>query len=80
MESEGRELDEAKLESAIADLLSDEPDDKPEPLVSADDAARKEQVFPELPEQEDIEVDVSPQSSGLAATLIQKWAEIRGAA
>lgn len=76
MESEARDLDEAKLDSAIADLFSEEESEEPEP---ADMPASAQVAFPELAEQEAVE-EALPTDSGLAATLRQKWAELRGAA
>jgi len=73
METEGRALDEAKLDSAIADILREEEPEEPEP-------AQTQSVFPELPDQAEMDEEVQPQDSGLAATLRQKWAELRGAA
>jgi len=80
MESEGHVLDEAKLDSAIADLLSEESDEDPEPLQSVEALARSEQIFPELSGQDEIDDKASPQEGGLTATLLQKLAEFRGAA
>ncbi|WP_170350557.1 hypothetical protein [Ruegeria atlantica] len=77
MESEARVLDEAKLDSAIADLLrEDEPED-PEPEVKSTKAPA---VFPELPQQAEMDEEVETKDSGLGATLRQKLAELRGAA
>ena len=73
MESEGRALDEAKLDSAIADLLSEEDPDEPEPAAVAPVTPA---VFPELPRQEAMDEEDLPKDSGLAATLRQKWAEL----
>ncbi|WP_170762395.1 hypothetical protein [Ruegeria lacuscaerulensis] len=80
MESEGQVLDEDKLDSAIADLLREEADEEPEQQNGAEAAARSEQVFPELPGQEEIDEQAAPQEIGFAASLLQKWADLRGAA
>ncbi|SLN49568.1 hypothetical protein [Ruegeria meonggei] len=80
MESEGRALDESKLDSALADLFSEESDEEPAQPVAAEVAARTEQVFPDLTEQEEIDLDAVSEESGLGAALLQKWAEFRGAA
>lgn len=77
MESEGRELNESKLDSAIADLMGAEAPSEPqktqrEPATSS--------VLPELPSQESLNEETSGNEAGLAATLRQKWAELCGAA
>ncbi|WP_170327121.1 hypothetical protein [Ruegeria arenilitoris] len=77
MESEGRVLDEAKLDSAIADLLREEESEEPEPAA---EAAKPKMAFPILPEQAEMDEEVQHRNTGLAATLRQKWAELSGAA
>jgi hypothetical protein len=77
MESEGRVLDEAKLDMAIADLLKEEESEDPEPAL---DAAKPQTVFPVLPEQAEMDEVDHPRDTGFAATLRQKWAELSGAA
>ncbi|WP_170546341.1 hypothetical protein [Ruegeria arenilitoris] len=77
MESEGRVLDEAKLDTAIADLLREEESEEPEPAA---EAAKPKAAFPILPEQAELDEEVQPCNTGLAATLRQKWAELSGAA
>ncbi|MCG7520111.1 hypothetical protein [Ruegeria sp. Ofav3-42] len=74
MESEGHELDEVKLDSAIADLMEAEAPPRPqrEPAISS--------ILPELPSQESLNEASSGNDAGLAATLRQKWAELCGAA
>ncbi|WP_170427088.1 hypothetical protein [Ruegeria arenilitoris] len=77
MESEGHELDEGKLDSAIADLLgAEQPTKQPKPQEEPASAAG----LPELPSQESMNEDISAPEAGLAATLRQKWAELCGAA
>lgn len=77
MESEGRVLDEAKLDTAIADLLREEESEDPEPAV---ETANPKAVFPVLTEQAEIDEELEPRGAGLTATLRQKWAELSGAA
>ncbi len=77
MESQGCVLDESKLDSAIADLLQEEEREEPEP---AEEAERVQRAFPELPEQAQIDEESRSQESGFTAVLLQKWAELRGAA
>ncbi len=77
MESEARVLDEAKLDSAIADLLREEEIEDPEPAA---ELAKPQAIFPVLPQQAEMDEEVQPRDSGLAATLRQKWAELSGAA
>ena len=77
MESEGRVLDEAKLDSAIDDLLSEDEPEEPEPAA---EPVKAHDAFPDLPEQAEMDEEVASQDKGLSATLRQKWAELRGAA
>ncbi|WP_170402547.1 hypothetical protein [Ruegeria arenilitoris] len=77
MESEGRVLDEAKLDTAIADLLREEESEDPEPAA---EPAKPKAAFPVLPEQAEMDEEAQTRNSGLAATLRQKWAELSGAA
>lgn len=77
MESEGHELNEGKLDSAIADLLEAE---QPTPQPAPQDEPPTAAGLPELPSQESMNEETSAQGAGLAATLRQKWAELCGAA
>lgn len=70
MESPAQELDEAKLDAAIADLLGEQ--------TSDDTSERLE--FPELKSQPEVEAQATPKDSGLSASLRQKLAELSGAA
>lgn len=74
MESPARELDEAKLDAAIADILSEEQsvENKVEPI--------RRPEFPDLKPQEDVRASRAQQDAGLSAILRQKWAELSGAA
>ncbi|MEW2917985.1 hypothetical protein AB1A64_13005 [Ruegeria sp. ANG10] len=77
MESEALVLDEAKLDSAIADLLREDESEDPEPEAKSTKAPT---VFPELPQQAEMDEEVDTKDSGLGSTLRQKLAELRGAA
>lgn len=74
MESPAQELDEAKLDAAIADMLKQEPsvDNKVEPI--------RRPEFPDLKSQEDVTALDAHKDAGLSAVLRQKWAEFSGAA
>ncbi|WP_109312851.1 hypothetical protein [Ruegeria sp. AU67] len=77
MESEGHELDENQVDSAIADLLGAEmpPEQKAAPGQSVAFS-----ILPELLSQESMAEDSVDNDAGLTATLRQKWAELCGAA
>ncbi|WP_420585105.1 hypothetical protein [Ruegeria sp.] len=77
MESEGHVLDEAKVDSAIADLLRDDEPEEPEPAA---EPVKTHDAFPDLPDQAEMDEETAAQDTGLSATLRQKWAELRGAA
>ncbi|WP_170385990.1 hypothetical protein [Ruegeria atlantica] len=73
MESEARVLDETTLDTAIADLLQEDDSEALKPV-------EVQATFPELPDQSQIDMQASSQEAGLTAVLLQKWAELRGAA
>jgi len=73
MESPPRELDEARVDAAIADILKQEAAERP----PAPPPVRPE--FPVLRTQEDV-AQLKPEDGGLSAALRQKWAELSGAA
>lgn len=70
MESPPQELDEKKLDAAIADLMKQEAEPR-QPVASI-----KRREFPDLVAQE----EVKPEVRGFSANLRQKWAELSGAA
>lgn len=73
MESPPLELDEDKLDAAIADILKQEDGEKKpsEPI--------RRPEFPDLMPQEDV-ARLEAKQDGLSAALRQKWAEFSGAA
>lgn len=74
MESPAQELDEGKLDAAIADLLSEEASlaTQGEPL--------KRPEFPDLRSQDGLDAHATAETARLSVTLRQKWAELSGAA
>ncbi|WP_170445656.1 hypothetical protein [Ruegeria arenilitoris] len=74
METPARELDEARLEAAIAGVLAEADAESEEPC---EEFSAK---HPELPELQPEETETETQNSGVAALLRQKWAEFSGAA
>ncbi|WP_170333477.1 hypothetical protein [Ruegeria arenilitoris] len=70
-------MDEAKLDSAIADLLREEELEDPEPKPKS---AKALALFPELPDQAEMDKEAQKRDSSLSASLRQKWAGLRGAA
>lgn len=77
METEGKALDEAKVDAAISDLLREEEPEDPEP---EGEPAKAQLSFPELPKQAEIDEKAEPKETGLGAAILQKLAELRGAA
>ncbi|MEX0305891.1 MAG: hypothetical protein AB3N12_00760 [Ruegeria sp.] len=73
MESAPRKLDEEALDTAIADILSQE--EPTSDMEAAPVPLRSE--FPVLQPQESLVVPTDP---GLSAVLRQKWAQLSGAA
>ncbi len=73
MESPAQELDEEKLDAAIADLLGEQAaEDKAEPSQRLE--------FPDLKSQKEVSAQADAKEAGLSASLRQKWAELSGAA
>ncbi|MGV6805588.1 MAG: hypothetical protein ACWA49_15430 [Ruegeria sp.] len=74
MESPSRDLDEARVEAAIADIMAaNETESRSQPEV-----ARVER--PEFPELYADEPEDPSRLQGVASILRQKWAEFSGAA
>ncbi|MBO9434283.1 hypothetical protein J7394_08705 [Ruegeria sp. R13_0] len=73
MESPPQELDEAKLDAAIADMLREE-------AGQQNVAPMKRPEFPDLVPQEEVRTGSNSKSTGFSANLRQKWAELSGAA
>lgn len=74
METPARELDDARVEAAIAEILMAE---------NVDEQARPNRVVadrPEFPELLPDDAPTSPEHRGVAAVLRQKWADFSGAA
>ncbi len=74
MESPAQDLDEDRVDAAIADILgkgaaAEEPVEMP---------SRPE--FPDLPSQDSVKAETASKEAGLSAVLRQKWAELSGAA
>ena len=69
MESPAQELDEVKLDAAIADLIGEQ---------KAEPSQRLE--FPDLKSQPEISAKDTAEDGGLSGALRQKWAELSGAA
>ncbi len=74
MESPPQELDEGKLDAAIADMLDEQRD------LDEQAAAHFRTEFPRLLPQEDLKAQAARKENGLSAILRQKWAELSGAA
>ena len=77
MESPARDLDEARVDAAIADILGDGVS-AAQKDTSAEHDDRSE--FPELSAQDTLAAPTPDQNSGVAAIIRQKWAEFSGAA
>ncbi|WP_298850478.1 hypothetical protein [uncultured Ruegeria sp.] len=74
MESPPQELDEEKLDAAIADLLNEQRQSEDRTVATL----RPE--FPILIPQEDVTAQAAMKDKRLSAVLRQKWAELSGAA
>lgn len=74
MESPPQELDEEKLEAAIAGVLNEQR------LSDEQAAASLRAEFPSLLPQKDVTAQTVQKDTGLTAKLRQKWAELSGAA
>ncbi len=74
MESAPQELDEEKLDAAIADLLNEQRQSEDQK------AAMLRPEFPQLLPQEDVSAQAALKENRLSAILRQKWAELSGAA
>ncbi|NOD64202.1 MULTISPECIES: hypothetical protein [unclassified Ruegeria] len=74
MESPPQELNEEKLDAAIADMLDEQRE------LDEQAAAHFRTEFPRLLPQKDVTAQAARKQSGLSAILRQKWAELSGAA
>ncbi len=74
MESPPQELNEEKLDAAIADMLREDACQQPNV------ASMKRPEFPDLVPQEEVRTGAKTEATGFSANLRQKWAELSGAA